>query len=240
MNTSWHNEPLAAFDLETNGLDLEASRIVTAAVVLFENGKPVGDWAWLTDVGGEDIPKVASNLHGITTELAHAEGQPIAEAVMALTAVLVEQVRAEVPLVLMNAPFDLTIHDRELQRLGLPGLAELAGRDPIVLDARVMDKEQDPYRKGKRRLEDLCEHYRVPLDNAHTATADAAATARVVYRMAELSPNARSHKPATLHDMQVDWAAKQAASLQQYLRRRDPAAVVDGRWPLLPRQGGTR
>jgi len=237
---SWHTGRMASFDIETNGLNHETARIVTAAVVLFENGEPTHTEEWLTDVGGEEIPEAASGLHGIKTEKAWADGQPIALAVMELTNVLAEHVRNEVPLVLMNAPFDLTIHDRELQRLGQPGLAELAGRDPIVLDARVMDKEQDPFRKGKRTLTHLCEHYRIQLDDAHTATADAIAAARVVHKLATLSPNAQSHKPSTLHDMQIDWAAEQAASLQDYLRRRDPNAIVDGRWPLIPRQAGAR
>ena len=40
---------------------------------------------------------------------------------------------------------------------------------------------------------------------------------------------------AALHGAQIGWAAEQAASLQEYFRRKDPAAVVDGTWPVHPR-----
>jgi DNA polymerase-3 subunit epsilon len=237
---TWHTSRLAGFDTETTSVDPETARIVTGALVLVDNGQRTVTRDWLTDVGGEDIPDAAAAVHGITTSQARAEGQPIAAAVREMVAALVDLIRSEVPIVAMNARYDFTLLDREMQRLGMPPLAELAGRDPIVLDPLVLDKQADPYRKGKRTLTALCEHYRIQLDDAHSAAADALAATLVVHKLAQLSPNAQSHKPSTLHEMQLEWAAEQAASLQQYLRRRDPNAIVDGRWPLIPRQGGAR
>jgi DNA polymerase-3 subunit epsilon len=40
-----------------------------------------------------------------------------------------------------------------------------------------------------------------------------------------------------LHRRQVGWAAEHAASYQEYLRKSDPAAVIDGTWPLRPAGG---
>ena len=40
-----------------------------------------------------------------------------------------------------------------------------------------------------------------------------------------------------LHLAQVKWKAEQSASFQEYLRRRNPEAVVDGSWPLVPATG---
>ena len=38
-----------------------------------------------------------------------------------------------------------------------------------------------------------------------------------------------------LHNAQVVWAREQAADFQAYLRRaKDPAAVIEGDWPVLP------
>jgi DNA polymerase-3 subunit epsilon len=37
-----------------------------------------------------------------------------------------------------------------------------------------------------------------------------------------------------LHQLQVDWAASQAADFQAYLRRTKPTAVIEGEWPVLP------
>ena len=48
-----------------------------------------------------------------------------------------------------------------------------------VLDPRVLDKHIDPYRRGGRKLTDLCAHYKVALDGAHSADADAIAACRV-------------------------------------------------------------
>ena len=39
---------------------------------------------------------------------------------------------------------------------------------------------------------------------------------------------------AELHDAQTNWAAKQAAGLEEYLRRRDPKAQVEPAWPYIP------
>ena len=38
---------------------------------------------------------------------------------------------------------------------------------------------------------------------------------------------------AALHDAQIAWAAAQAASFQEYMRRvKDPSFVADGAWPI--------
>ena len=38
-----------------------------------------------------------------------------------------------------------------------------------------------------------------------------------------------------LHARQAAWKAEQSASFQDYLRRKDPAAVVNGDWPVIAR-----
>ncbi|MEN9660733.1 MAG: hypothetical protein RLZZ443_662, partial [Actinomycetota bacterium] len=67
---AWANR-IAVFDTETTGLDLREARIVTACVLeLDANGQPVGDAVeWLADPGIE-IPQVAADVHGVTTEYA--------------------------------------------------------------------------------------------------------------------------------------------------------------------------
>ena len=52
----------------------------------------------------------------------------------------------------MNAPFDLTLLDRELRRHRAASLSHYLGQNPLrVLDPRVLDKHLDRYRKGRRR-----------------------------------------------------------------------------------------
>ncbi len=233
---SWHLGRMCAFDTETSGVDVEADRIVTAAVLLVGGGRPTETHTWLADPG-VDIPEPASAVHGITTERARAEGRPAAEVVEQVSALLAEQVAARVPIVAMNARFDFTILDRELGRHGLPPLVEQAGEvEPLVLDPLVMDKRAERFRRGKRRLVDLAQVYDVQLgDDAHDAGADALAAARIVYKLAARYPALQTTELERLHQMQVAWAREQAIDLQEYLRRKDPATVVEQAWPLVPR-----
>ncbi|MFJ8163850.1 3'-5' exonuclease [Streptomyces sp. NPDC096136] len=228
---SWHLGRLCGFDLETTGIDVEADRIVTACVVQCGGGQPTASATWLADPG-IDIPEQAAAVHGITTERARAEGKPAAEVVADVLAALGQAITAGSPIVAMNARYDLTMLDREARR---HGLAPLPDGFPVV-DPYVIDKHVDRYRKGGRKLVDLCTHYEVPIGDAHTADADAIAACRVAWRIGSTRPEMAALPLATLHSQQTAWAAEQAAGLQEYLRRKDPNAVVPGAWPLIPHQ----
>lgn len=233
MNTPWHTRPMAAFDIETTGLDVEGDRIVTAALWRIDPARGTKEvTTWLADPGIE-IPAEAAQIHGVTTEQARAEGRPAVEVVTEIAAAL-EAVAAEgMPVVVYNAPYDLTLLDREiaLHRPGAPLAAQLLVVDPFVLDKRV-----DTYRRGSRKLVDVCAHYDVPLaqEEAHGAAADALAAARLAWRIASAHPEIAEMSAEDLHRAQVKWKAEQSASFQEYLRRRNPEAVVDGTWPLIP------
>ncbi|WP_017580847.1 exonuclease domain-containing protein [Nocardiopsis valliformis] len=233
MNTPWHTRPMAAFDIETTGLDVEGDRIVTAALWRIDPGRGAKEvTTWLADPGIE-IPAEAAEIHGVTTEQARAEGRPAAEVVTEIAAAL-EAVTADgMPVVVYNAPYDLTLLDREiaLHRPGAP-----LGAQPLVVDPFVLDKHVDTYRRGSRKLVDVCAHYDVPLaqEEAHGAAADALAAARLAWRIAAAHPEIAEMSAEDLHRAQVKWKAEQSASFQEYLRRRNPEAVVDGTWPMIP------
>ncbi|GAA1466636.1 exonuclease domain-containing protein [Nocardiopsis exhalans] len=233
MNTPWHTRPMAAFDIETTGLDVEGDRIVTAALWRIDPARGAKEvTTWLADPGIE-IPAEAAEIHGVTTEQARAEGRPAAEVVTEIAAAL-EAVTADgMPVVVYNAPYDLTLLDREiaLHRPGAP-----LGAQPLVVDPFVLDKHVDTYRRGSRKLVDVCAHYDVPLaqEEAHGAAADALAAARLAWRIAAAHPEIAEMSAEDLHRAQVKWKAEQSASFQEYLRRRNPEAVVDGTWPLIP------
>ncbi|MFE6866046.1 exonuclease domain-containing protein [Kitasatospora sp. NPDC057692] len=231
---SWHLGRMASFDTETTGTNVETDRIVTAAVLIDGGDQPPEKHTWLADPG-IDIPKAASDIHGITSARARAEGRPAPMVISEVAAVLADQIAAGVPLVVMKAPFDLTLLDRELARYGLPSLVEQAGTEPLALDPLVMDKRAARYRKGKRRLIDLAQVYGVTLDDAHSADADALAAAAVVRAIAARYPAVQEIPLTRLHQMQVSWAREQAIDLQAYLRKKDPTAVVEQAWPMVPR-----
>ncbi|MFB8242031.1 exonuclease domain-containing protein [Kitasatospora purpeofusca] len=234
---SWHLGRMASFDTETTGVDVERDRIVTAALLLVGGDRPTETHSWLADPGVE-IPEAASEVHGITTARARAEGRPAPMVISEVAAVLADQIAAGVPIVAMNARYDLTLLDRELARHGLPPLDEQAGAEPVVLDPLVMDKRAAKYRKGKRRLIDLAQVYGVQLgDDAHDATADATAAAAVVRAIAERFPALQTTELTRLHRLQTAWAREQAIDLQEHLRRKNPGeqVVVEQAWPLVPR-----
>ncbi|MFI7294023.1 3'-5' exonuclease [Streptomyces sp. NPDC050121] len=235
--TPWHLGRLAGFDTESTGVDVEKDRIVTACIVEVGGSAPALPANWLLDPK-VDIPEAATAVHGISTERAQAEGQDAAEGIAQIVAALTQVVLAGTPIVIMNAPYDLTLLDREARRYGIKTLTDTVGRDLRVIDPRVLDKRVDPYRRGKRTLTDLCAHYQVPLDGAHSADADAIAACRVAWRIASTHGEIGKAFLDELHELQETWAAAQAASFQEYLRQKDPNAVIDGSWPLRPAQTG--
>lgn len=228
---SWHLGRMAGFDIESTGPDPLTARIVTACIVQCGGGHPVDSATWLSDVDGQPIPDEAAAIHGVTTEHAQKEGAPLRDVVGELLAALTQVIASGVPVVAMNARYDLTLLDREAERFGL---------DPLplgpVIDPFVIDKHADKYRKGSRKLTALCGHYQVPIGDAHQADADAIAACRVAWRQGTRYAPLAAMGLEQLHRAQVEWAAEQAASLQEYFRKKDPSAVVEGAWPLIPRQ----
>ncbi|MFF3190512.1 exonuclease domain-containing protein [Streptomyces misionensis] len=260
---TWHLGRLVAFDLETTGVDVEADRIVTAAVIgLAEGGST--PYEWLADPGIE-IPAEATAVHKITTEHAREHGEPahqVVDQVAETLAVWVGEAGAAV--VGHNAPYDLTLLDRECRRYGLPTLHErLDGRPLHVIDTRVLDQHAVPYRRrvsesqGARQLITLAGFYGLDWDDeaAHGCSYDALAAAEIARRIGWLAHTPRRHWPehvlaerrlrfhafrdltlAELHALQITLAAEQAAGLQAHFRKTNPDAVVDGAWPLRPWQ----
>lgn len=234
---TWHLGRLCGLDFESTGVDIENDRIVTACVVQCGGQHPTQSTTWLANPG-VDIPAGAAAMHGITTEQARAEGQPAGQVVEQVTAALAQVVLAGIPVVAMNAAFDLTMLDREARRHRVYPLAETAGESLLAIDPRVLDKHADPYRRGGRKLEDLCRHYGVRLDGAHSADADALAACRVAWRIAEQHPEIGAMSLPDLHAAQIEWAREQAESLADYFARtpgkEHQAAGVRGDWPLIP------
>ncbi len=227
---SWHHRRHVGFDVETTSRDPRTARIVSAALVEFDGagldgGRRVRTREWLVNPGVE-IPAETTAIHGISTERAIAEGQPAAEAIAQLTGALTAEFEAGTPVVVMNAPYDLTVLREEALRHGV-GFPE----PRPVIDPLVIDKQVDKYRRGKRRLGDLCDVYKVLLDDAHSAAPDAKAAAEVACCLAEKYPQLQI--PAEeLHDLQVAWKADQAADFQAFLRRTKPEAVTSPAWPF--------
>lgn len=234
MNTSsadfatWAQR-LAVFDLETTGIDVATSRIVTANIsVIDERGKREIRTDWLVNPG-IDIPSQATAVHGISTERAISEGSSPAVVIVEIIDTLKRLLEEGLPLVVYNAPYDLTLLRHEAQRYGIAALSE---PQPII-DPLVIDKALDRYRKGKRTLEATALHYEVELHDAHDAGSDALAAGRIAQALARRYPTELKLSAAELHDKQASWFSEQAQSFQEYMRRtKDPTFQAKTLWPV--------
>jgi DNA polymerase-3 subunit epsilon len=231
---------LLTFDTETTGVDVENDRIVTAFLGLMDE---TGNWAMTEHLlinPGIDIPAGATAVHGITTEYARDNGQPSQDAIQTILDIIrVACMPAGAPLVIYNAPFDLSILHFEALRHGLTPLTAAELEQIVVIDPLVIDKGIDKYRKGSRKLVDAAAHYGVPVEtNAHDAGADCLMTGRVALRLLQLPAiaGATNYANNNLQTRQRAWKAEQSASLQKYFRTKanppQPDAVVDGGWPV--------
>jgi DNA polymerase III epsilon subunit-like protein/8-oxo-dGTP pyrophosphatase MutT (NUDIX family) len=229
--SNWQGR-IAVFDLETTGVDVDTSRIVSACIAVLEaDGAVISRWDWLADPG-IDIPEGAAAVHGITTERAQEEGRDAATVVAEITQTLRVLFGLGIPLTVYNAPYDLSLLDRECRRHRL---------EPIevptpVIDPLVIDKAVDRYRKGKRTLVAAAERYGVTLDDAHDAGADAIAAGRVAQAIARIFPTEVDIPFDDLHGRQEIWYRQQAESFQDYIRtsKGDPDFTADASWPLRP------
>ncbi|MFI1800682.1 3'-5' exonuclease [Streptomyces sp. NPDC020379] len=232
----WFEGPLAAFDTETTGVDVEHDRIVSAALVVqsSEGATPLVT-RWLVDPG-VPVPPGAIAIHGLTDEHLQRNGRWPAPVMEEVARALAEQSAHGIPLVVMNAPFDLTLLDRELRRHRASTLARYLGPNALcVLDPWVLDKHLDRYRKGRRTLTDLCAHYGVELEGAHDAAADALASLELVRAVGRrFAARLERLTPAELHERQAVWHAAQARGLQAWFARNGSEEACDPAWPLRP------
>lgn len=232
MTCAWFDGNGFALDLETTGPDPEADRVVTSHLIRFspQGLVPTESRSWLVNPG-VPIPPEATAIHGIT-DAQVAAGVPretfVREAVEALARVA----STALPVVIMNASFDLTLLNREATRIGVSPtrMSEL-----YVLDPRCIDLGLERYRKGKRKLADLCAYYGVKQDGAHSSQGDALAAARLVWVMAKRWPLSK-HTPVEMMRFQREaYEATQKRLAEYAAEQGKPWKSVPPGWPIWER-----
>jgi DNA polymerase III epsilon subunit-like protein len=182
------------FDCETTG----KPRSYTAPVTDGANWPRLVQVAWLVgddevDPGdvqcrivrpdGFEIPQEASDIHGITTAQAVAEGRPLDEVLMELF----DDAADCGLLVGHNVDFDRPIIGAELVRVGLPTVASQWMGWPSVCTMKLgtdLCKIHGRYGYKWPKLQELYWHlFGESLQGAHRADADMVATARCFYEM---------------------------------------------------------
>lgn len=220
------------FDIESTGIDPKTDRIVTFSIIV-KDGEDTNTHEWLIDPGVE-IPQGAAEVHGITTDVARANGDEPAKALSEIWNALVFYAGGGI-FTAYNCPFDLTMLREELKRHGIidqdSGLVEELVAVTGIIDPLVIDKAVDPYRRGSRKLVDVAEHHGFSLTNAHNSTADVEAT----IFLADMFLT-RFIKKATipqLMELQATSKSEQAASLSSYFQKQGREDwEVDGSWPI--------
>jgi DNA polymerase-3 subunit epsilon len=217
----WHERPFGALDFETTGVDPFTSRPVSFAYAIVDAQGKVD--ASLSEIINCDIeiPVEATAVHGITAERCKQDGVTPGWAVQQISDAIYNANREKIPVCIMNARFDWPLLLEEGKRHGL----YITGVD--LLDPGLLDKGVDKYRRGKRRLTDLCTHYGVELDEAHTAVADAIATAKLTRVIIAKHPQLQRMTLSSI----ARWQANVFEEFRRFLCSDGTRKIAKG-WPI--------
>ena len=229
---AWTDGELLCFDLETTGVDRFSDVPVSLALLRLRRGVVLERTVELVDPG-RPIPEEATAIHGITNEEARRDGMTLHAAIELVAGALVDASRRGVPVVGVKLDYDLTMVDALCRAIDGRGLPERGWSGP-VLDALVLDRHVDRFRKGRRTLVDLCELYGVTIGQAHSAHCDAAAAAGVLLSMAGRYEELSGASLNELHLGQVEYHRDWVVSYDEWRQSRglDPLDSREASWPL--------
>jgi DNA polymerase III subunit epsilon len=213
---NWHEGPLATFDLETTSLDPEEARVVSVAFIFLSPNDEVLPGSFSRIVNPEiAIPEEAVAVHGIAQDQVELRGLDRTEIVERIFLSFARAAREEIPVVIYNARYDLTLFLSELRRL-----TDLTPNIGPIIDPLVIDRVKDKYRKGGRKLEAVATHYGVTLDDAHAASADAIAAAQIARALPLHHRTLLSLSLTDLQDAQAKWHESWKSGLNAWWKRK--------------------
>ena len=217
-------------DTETTGVDALNDRIIQIVIATAdEDGNVIEHWEWFINPD-VPVPDEAAEVHGFSNEYLAENGRPAAEVFAEAIGVFREHWK--LIQVQYNMNFDLTFLDAEFKRWGIAdnfgaGMSEYTR----LYDCYVTDRACDKYRKGKRKLLNLADHYGIEYDpeSLHNALADVTLTAKVAVAV-------QNKYGLPTNRQQVDWHKAWAENFRDYLRSQgkteEEVAGVSGDWPL--------
>jgi DNA polymerase-3 subunit epsilon len=140
-----------------------------------------------------DMPAEASAVNGLTSEFLSVNGKPAADVLDEFCADVAASLMLRIPVVIMNAPYDLCVLDRDCRRNDVPTISDRLDGAPLgpIVDPLVLDKKVDKYRRrvsetqGARCLKTLAQVHGIGWDDeqAHTAEYDALQAGRVTWAL---------------------------------------------------------
>lgn len=230
-SNNWSLGPLMGLDTETTSAQPQWARIMTSAIVLDIPGQDTQSWEWICDPG---IPAElgAIAVHGINDEYVQTHGQKPDVVIREMLSILTALWRQyECPLVTVNAPFDLTLIDREMRRLNMGTLDDI--ELPPIIDTLCCDRRLDPYRRGRRTLTATLAAYGLTISGAHQAKNDIEASIRLTRKMADQYANFATCDLQVLQELQRIAHKEWCEQYEQY-KRLDTTGftIADHGWPI--------
>jgi len=231
LDQMWSYEKLVGFDLETTGLDIKSAIPVSYAFCTFKGRSLEQEEEHIIDPGIE-IPKEASKIHGITTEVASQSDLKLKVAIGHIYHTIIRLAEDQVPLVGMNLTYDLTIVELLSRKLLGKSLSEAKWNGPAI-DVLVIDRFKDKNRAGSRNLVALCHHYSVLNRRPHQASSDAVSACEILFQMADKF-GLDNIQLSDLFSLQKSAYKKWAESYNSFLvsQNRRPLSPDQFFWPI--------
>ena len=225
---------MLGFDLESTSPEPTEARPVQFALVDFDWSKVVKARTGLIHPG-VPIPAETTAIHHITDEMVAERGGDLERSIDGIVSKLLEASLAGVPLVGMNLRYDLTVIDTCHRMLNDGVGLEDLGWEGLVIDCLVLDRALDKYRPGSRKLTALCQHYGVPMVDAHTAGGDVIASYAVAQAIADAFPEVAAMDLEELHAKQVVWHREWAENYSEHRQSKGepPLEPREFFWPLM-------
>ena len=165
------NDTFVVFDLETTGFSAEVDRIIEIGAVKIKNGEIVDNFSKFVNPK-IPIPFRIEKLTGINDSMV-MEAEPIEK-------ILPEFLEfcGDAVMVAHNAGFDTSFIINNAERLGIK-------YDPTIMDTVLLAQFVIP-NLHNYKLDTLCKHLVVSLENHHRAVDDAQATAYIYLKMVKM------------------------------------------------------
>jgi DNA polymerase-3 subunit epsilon len=225
---------LVGFDLETTGVnpfgDLPVSYGFVEQIDSVTGVEFIHESSYVNP--GVAIPEAATRVHGVTNEMV-ANALTLGEAHETIVERLHEVWRSGGAIVGMNISYDLTMVECLGAHLASTPLSQRGTIGP-VFDVLIVDRHFDKWRKGPRKLPDLCANYDVELRNAHRASDDAEAALRVLAAQRQRYTMIDTLALDGLNEHLRSWHREWLSSFSLYREKQGQSAINKGQyeWPI--------
>jgi DNA polymerase-3 subunit epsilon len=233
--TAWWEQGFVCVDTETDSTNPEEARVASICRAVVNPATKSTDVS--TAYCAIEMPEAAGKVNGLSTEFLMHDGKPAADVLDEYCADIAAAVALGTAVVICNAPYDLTVLDRDCRRNGVPTISDRLGSAPLapIVDPITLDKKVEKFRRrvsptqGARCLKTLAQVHGVGWDDelAHTAEYDALQAGRVAWQLVRRYPRLAAMPLAELHEAQVGWYREQSLSLQAFFYKSGNQAEPD-------------